>query len=136
VPPAHLHYQLSLPFRDPYGAFGETYSDGPGSEVGAAIPPLGFKISKSSNRFGVDMHTDILRRTARVGEHGSNATSVEDAIKIFTSRLGQLVRFVDLKRRHPERASAFRSLVCFWSTWADRGHPCRLPWTNGRHPLA
>jgi hypothetical protein len=36
-----------LSFRDPYGPLRETGSNGLGSEVRAALPLLGFKISKT-----------------------------------------------------------------------------------------
>jgi hypothetical protein len=43
----HFHHELALSFSYPYGALRETGSNGLGSEVRAALPLLGFKISKT-----------------------------------------------------------------------------------------
>jgi hypothetical protein len=98
----HLHHQLALSFRDPYGALNKTGSDGFGSEIGATLSFLRFKISKASNRLASDIDADVLCCPVRVAHQCSNAASVENAIKI-TARSARSERS-EWSNQTPDRA--------------------------------
>ena len=55
---------------------------------------LGFKISKSSNRFAGDVDTNVFRCSVGVAHEGCHAARVEDAIKITPCCLGSVCELI------------------------------------------
>src|SRR5215207_10000459 len=65
--PEPSHHQLALSLCDPYRALGEPSGDHR-REVCTPLALLGFKISKSSDRFASHIDTDVLRCSVCVAD--------------------------------------------------------------------
>jgi hypothetical protein len=117
---------LALPFSHSYGAFGKTGGDRLGGEVCASLTFLRFKISQPSDRFAGHVNPNVLRSSVGIANEGSNATGVENPIKITACRfrgMGELLA---------GRLDLCAGVMRFASAVLQLRKPLRAAWRTAR----